>query len=300
MDETRKEDIAVLFADITRSTELYQNVGDEKAYEIIVQSIEMLIEHTQNLGGTVVKTIGDEIMAYFPNVDLAVQAAMGMQQAMINSPNGIKVGFHAGPVIFSDDDIFGDAVNIASRMVGKAESGQIVTLEQDVQLLSKKMRPFARKVRTDWINGVEDTVTFFEFVWWDEDEDSMTRVASSTDTFNNAETPEKNALLITFQNQKIEVGADLKSLTMGRKESNDLVVVEKFVSKEHAKISFSQNKYTLKDNSANGTFILPDDGSLMRMRKWDLVELTGAGTIGLGKAHDPNSEWSIRYEVQSE
>jgi hypothetical protein len=304
LTEPRKENLAVLFADITRSVDLYQAHGDEKAYQIVVQSIEMLVEHTQNFGGTVVKTIGDEIMAFFPSVDQAAKAAIEMQQSMINSPTGIKVGFHAGPVIFSDsgDDIFGDAVNIAARVVGKAESGQIVTLAEDVERLSSSLRPNARKVRTDWIKGVEDTVTFFEFVWWDEDSESMTIVDVGTETFDMAAAGGSSTMTITFEDQVFEMGANLKSLTIGRNKSNDLIVDEQYVSKEHAKIAFSQNKFTLKDSSSNGTFVVPDDGegNRIRLRKWDLKELTGGGIIALGKNPDEGCDWLIQYNVNKE
>jgi class 3 adenylate cyclase len=95
--------------------------------------------------GTVIKTIGDEIMCTFPNANDAVEVAVKMHQSLddmpfpenpaYGSPN-IYVGFQFGKVIRDGSDVFGDTVNLASRMVALTKQRQIITTEGTVKLLS--------------------------------------------------------------------------------------------------------------------------------------------------------------------
>ena len=68
-------EVAVLFADVVGSTRLYELLGDNRARELILICIEVMREATERNRGTVVKTIGDEILAIFPTVDDALNAA---------------------------------------------------------------------------------------------------------------------------------------------------------------------------------------------------------------------------------
>src|SRR3954466_16063618 len=101
---------AVLFADVSGSTKLYETAGDAVALEAIGRCIDTLRRATEEAGGRVIKTIGDEGMALFPGAEAAARAACSMHAMIEALPAvgetrlGIKVGFHAGPVIQRDDD----------------------------------------------------------------------------------------------------------------------------------------------------------------------------------------------------
>src|SRR5436853_5507353 len=104
---------AVLSADVSGRTKRYETAGDAVAHEAIGRCIEQLKSATQAAGGRVVKTIGDEIMAVFASADAGGSAAAEMQAAVSALPAvgdtrlGVKIGFHSGPVIQKDDDVFG-------------------------------------------------------------------------------------------------------------------------------------------------------------------------------------------------
>ena len=118
---------AILFADLSGSTSLYEKLGDQRAL-VAVESV--LTEMRKSIAlhqGRVIKTIGDEIMAVLPSADAAMQAACDMQIRIAaiapidNVRLAIRAGFHYGPAIEEGGDFFGDAVNTAARMTGFAK-----------------------------------------------------------------------------------------------------------------------------------------------------------------------------------
>ena len=87
-------EVAILFADVVGSTQLYDKFGDAKAKETVEACLEVMKEATQQHDGTVIKTIGDEVMSTFPDVDLAMAAAVIMGPSSRN-----KTIFSAPPCI---------------------------------------------------------------------------------------------------------------------------------------------------------------------------------------------------------
>ena len=108
----------VMFADVAGSTAMYENMGDDLARERISKALNALIAISQRHEGTLVKTIGDEILVYFTNVDQAVLAAKSIQETMEDdrSPEtigvSIRIGMQYGSTILENNDIFGNQTGI--------------------------------------------------------------------------------------------------------------------------------------------------------------------------------------------
>src|SRR2546425_4026960 len=140
----------VLFADVSGSTKLYETAGDAVALTAIGRCIERMRKAAESTGGRVVKTIGDEIMALFPSPDAAAGAASEMHATIEQLPEvggaklGVRVGFHSGPVIQREDDVFGDTVNMAARLVEQAGKGQIIISHETAGVFSPAVRKFTR------------------------------------------------------------------------------------------------------------------------------------------------------------
>ena len=81
-------EVAIVFADVVGSTQLYENFGDNKASETVHACLEVMKDATYQYNGTVIKTIGDEVMSTFPTVDDAMGAAVMMQQRIHQQPQG--------------------------------------------------------------------------------------------------------------------------------------------------------------------------------------------------------------------
>jgi adenylate cyclase len=148
MDQARQ--VTVLFADVSGSTKLYESEGDKAAMEAITRCVDQLRQTVESSGGRVVKTIGDAVMAVFPTPDAAAFAASNMQYAIDALPPvganklGVRIGFHCGPVIQSDSDIFGETVNLAARLVEQAGKSQIIMSHETSDQLGPVFRSFKR------------------------------------------------------------------------------------------------------------------------------------------------------------
>lgn len=126
--------IAVLFTDLTDSTAMYERVGDARAFALVHAHFRVLATSIDAHGGALVKTMGDAVMATFPDAARAVAAALEMVDRHVVAEGlgglGVKVGVHAGPclAVRANDrlDYFGSTVNVAARLQAKAKAGQVV------------------------------------------------------------------------------------------------------------------------------------------------------------------------------
>jgi class 3 adenylate cyclase len=133
------KDISFLFTDLKGSTALYDHIGDPKAYFLVRQHFDTLGNAINRYEGAIVKTIGDAVMAAFMNPIDAVRAALEMLREIeafnknISDKLVLKIGIHAGHsiVVNLNDrlDYFGQTVNIASRVQGLADAGEIYISE---------------------------------------------------------------------------------------------------------------------------------------------------------------------------
>src|SRR5512135_2796370 len=142
--------LAILFADISGSTALYEKLGNELALRLVTRTLDLLIHEMNMHQGTLIKTIGDEIMCTFPDATAAAVAAQAMQLALEgqSSVNGesihVRIGMHYGEVIRESDDVFGDAVNVAARVAAITRARQILTTETVVDMLPAALRQSTR------------------------------------------------------------------------------------------------------------------------------------------------------------
>lgn len=136
------KDITLLFTDLKGSTALYDRIGDLNAFSLVQQHFDRLQDVTAANNGTVIKTIGDAVMAAFMNPADAVKAAVAMLDEMegFNRDHSdrlmiLKIGLHKGAsiaVTLNDRlDYFGQAVNIAARIQSLAQAEEIY-LSQEI------------------------------------------------------------------------------------------------------------------------------------------------------------------------
>ena len=129
-DEAGVSQVALLFSDLRGSTALYERMGDAAAYNVVREHFALLAAIVRDHDGAVVKTIGDAVMASFGDPADAVRAALAMQARIADQELMLKLGVHMGPsvVVTLNDrlDYFGSTVNMAARLQGQSEGGEIV------------------------------------------------------------------------------------------------------------------------------------------------------------------------------
>ncbi len=291
-----EQELAILFSDVVGSTRLYDVLGDAKARETIHFCLDTMTAAVQQYEGRVIKTMGDELLATFESVDNAMNAAARMHESITDELNvdgesvTIRIGCHYGPAMVEARDVFGNAVNIASRMTSQAKSGQIITTSPTVDLLSPEWQANARQIDLAKIKGRTDQMALFEVIWKKEDATSMIRSIS----WDEVAASKRGRMVLRYKNQEVEVDESRPLVAIGRADDSDLVVNNHLISRLHAQVELKRGKFRLLDQSTNGTFVLNNQGKELFVRR-DSVQLSGEGFIGLGKSVKPDSPTAIYF-----
>lgn len=156
--------ITVMFTDIYGSTAYYEKFGDIAGLAMVRECNDLLREEIEKFGGRVLKTIGDAVMATFDNCDESIRAAITIQQRLRRANRVrkkedemmVRIGLHHGIGIVKSDDVFGDVVNVASRVEGIALPGQIVISDslrgqvpaQQFDVVSRQLSPKRQEGRS--------------------------------------------------------------------------------------------------------------------------------------------------------
>jgi adenylate cyclase len=290
-------ELAILFADVVGSTRLYELMGDLRARDMVAICIDVMRSATEQRQGTVIKTMGDEVMSTFPSADEALNAAAQMQQQISShaqlkvdgQPVSIRIGCHFGPVMLENRDVFGATVHTANRMTSQAKAGQIITTAATVERLSPEWRASCRQIDVATLKGQGNEVALYEVLWQSEDVTSMVPAISM-----NSRPVRLLRLRIRANDRDLVVDEQHASITIGRAEDNDVVIKGNLISRLHARIEISRSKFVLIDQSTNGTFVQNADGEESFVRR-DSLQIKGQGTIGLGRLPEQDSPQTIRF-----
>jgi class 3 adenylate cyclase len=272
--------LCLVFADVAGSTRLYETIGDQQALAAVERCLSILRRVTQTYRGRVIKTIGDEIMAVFSSAEDGMQATSEMQQRISDLPPfgtnkiAIRIGFHYGPVVEVDGDVFGDTVNTAARMAGLAKAGQIFTTQSTVALLPELLRLSTRGLDALSVKGKAEDVLVAEVIWQENSELTM-KAPSIKPRAKEIELELRGA------DGSIKMDAHSEPLTMGRDPGCGLVIRDARASRVHARIERQRDKFILFDQSTNGTYLKIGDEDNVVLRH-ESMPLHGSGRIGFG------------------
>jgi len=282
--------LAVLFAQISGSAMLYESLGNRRVADAVNGSLDLLKAATVKYRGTVIKTVGDDLIARFDSADFALQAASAMQVSMRGQPDGLglKVGFTVGPVIQDQQDVFGDTVNLAARLASMANPRQILTTRQAVDGLSPFLRSTCRSLYTTTVKGKTEKISVYESLWH---KDKGTTVVPSE------EEPHQPATLkLSCRGRTWSMDEGRDALAAGRDPVSDIVVAGDKVSRHHARIFLRQGKFVIADQSANGTYVRVQQRAEVLLHREEFI-LLGSGSIGLGQSVTDCGEDAISFEI---
>ncbi|MGY8991216.1 MAG: adenylate/guanylate cyclase domain-containing protein, partial [Rhodospirillales bacterium] len=166
--------VTVLFTDIAGSTAMTQELGDAGAQEVVRAHNRVVREALTQHGGREIKHTGDGIMASFSTTSNGVKSAMMMQRGCVehnaahpNLPLRLKIGINAGEPISEDNDLFGSTVQMAARIVDKAQADQIFVSEIVRGICAGKPIRFNNSGAFE-MKGFDGGVVLYEVVWQNE------------------------------------------------------------------------------------------------------------------------------------
>ena len=265
MDQARQT--TVLFADVSGSTKLYESVGDSSAMQAIERCLERLRQTVESSGGRVVKTIGDEVMAAFPAPDAAATAAASMQYAIDALPMvggtklAVRIGFHCGPVIQSESDIFGDTVNVAARLTEQAGRSQIITSRETSEQLGPVFRSFTRRLYAINVKGKAEELELCELIWRQDDDVTISHTRSVQAK------AQALVLRLRYRERDIIRRRENDSIIIGRDQACGLVIADNMASRQHCTVERRQDKFVLADQSTNGTYVTAEGAAEILLQR---------------------------------
>ena len=152
---------AIMFTDIVGYTAL-MGENEELAYELLNKNRQLQKPLIEQYGGRWIKELGDGVMASFPTASDAVSCAIEIQKGcQALKAFRLRIGIHLGELIFEDNDVFGDGVNIASRIQAVAPPGGIWISEAVRQSISNKKNFETVFVKTLSLKNVKQPVKVF-------------------------------------------------------------------------------------------------------------------------------------------
>lgn len=294
----------VLFADLRGSTSLFESLGNTEATSLVTNCVTSLGQCVAEMGGTVVKTLGDGLMAVFVEPVDGVRAASRMHEALERivargkqrggSPGlrvlRLQVAVAHGEVVEMSKDCFGDAVNVSARLIDHAGDNETLITSEVLSRLPAGLRTPFRSIDRITLRGRVEPVAVHGSGGKRASDAAVTEFGE-TDTGTAPETIRLvwNGLERLFSNAQMPA-------VLGRSVQATFCVDDARVSRSHARINWHGGSFQITDLSYNGTYVQFAAGEIINLRRSSCT-LHGSGAIGLGGTPiDPTSA-SVRFSV---
>ncbi len=156
--------VSIMFTDIVGYTALMGN-DEHKALELLVKNRQIQHPVIEQFGGKWIKELGDGVLASFTTVADAVNAAIRIQERCTKENQfQLRIGIHLGDVLFENEDVFGDGVNIAARIQSIANPGCIYVSESVHQNIGNKKEIVSRFIKEETLKNVKEPVRIYEIL----------------------------------------------------------------------------------------------------------------------------------------
>ena len=305
---TQVGEATVLFADLRGSTSMYETLGNADASAVVTQSVALLARIVEQHTGRVVKTLGDGLLALFVAPEPAVEAASDMHETMErigvpvqgfvstaarSVPLKLQVGIACGEIVEMSGDVFGDAVNVAARLIDHAGDNETLVTANVLADFDAILRARFRSLDRMQLRGRVEPV----HVYLLEGTRRFGDTAATAFGDLGAPTAEPEAIrLIWLDQNHIYAGTHLP-LVLGRSPEATTIIDDTRVSRSHARVAWHGGRFELTDLSYNGTYVRFDnDPEIIGLRRGSCT-LHGTGTIGLGAPPSEPTAPSVRFEI---
>ena len=302
---TRISDRTVLFADLRGSTALFETLGNAEATSVVTHCVKALGAPVSKHNGHVVKTLGDGLMAVFDDPATAVQVAMLMHElleGMVSRGNerGASSGLRAlrlqvalarGEVVEMSGDCFGDAVNVAARLLDHAGDNETLITVEVLQGLSLEMRSRFRSLDRLVLRGRVEPVQVH--VMGGRRSVGDLAVTQFGDV---GAVQEPDGLRLMWAGVHRVFASQQMPVVLGRSPQATFCVDDARVSRSHGRVDWHSGSFQLSDLSYNGTYVRFNDGEIVSLRRGSCT-LHGSGTIGLGGTPTDPGSACVSFDV---
>lgn len=291
---------AILLADVSGSTRLYREHGDEQASLLVHDCVAGMQAIAERHGGEYVRSKGDDVLCLFEDPNAAVEAGRDIIKLGVDGAVSLHAGLHWGVVVQRGAELFGDAVNIAARLSSQAKDNELMVSRTVLDKAQNVDASDMRSMGEVTFRGFDMPIgTYALLAEASRGKDEATLFGSQPTMFNvqmAARAAATNVRLIwSGGTRQVTEGGQVR---IGRSAQCELVLPEAWVSRVHAALSVRGGVVELQDSSSAGTTLSLGDAAPFFVRR-QTVALSGQGTIELGNGTDPAAP-RIRFEIGTE
>jgi len=296
---------AILFADLRGSTALYLKLGNTEAATVVTHSLAMLGQIIARAGGRVIKTLGDGLMAVFDDAERAVESSSSLHDSLeriapvaeglpIKTPAiKLKVAIAWGEMVEVDGDCFGDAVNVAARLLDLSGDSETLTTAQLLRELPSDQHDRFRSIDKLHLRGRKEPVAVLRM------DSRRFGDTMSTMIMEPGVSDMPDGVRLTWLGTERVFSPASMPLVLGRSPQASFCVSDSRVSRSHARIESHSGHFYLSDLSYNGTHVKFDhDDQVLTLRRGTCT-LHGSGVISLGAPPNDPTSTQINFEVLS-
>jgi adenylate cyclase len=281
---------AIMFTDIVGYTALMGH-DEEKAFEILNKNRKLQKPLIEKYQGRWIKELGDGVMASFNTVSDAVNAALKIQEACNTAKDfQLRIGIHLSEVVFENEDVFGDGVNIASRIQAIAQPGGIYISEPVYNNIANKPGIDTKFVKQETLRNVKEPVRIYEV-----SAGSGTAASLSITKGEPANAQKKSIAVLPFLNMSNDAEQDYFCDGISEEILNALTHLN------NLRVISRTSAFALKDKNLDAREI----GKILDVESLLEGSVRKAGnrlriTTKLVKVSDGSHLWSDRYDHELE
>lgn len=271
---------AILMADVSGSTPLYERHGDQVASKLVFECVEGMQNIANHRGGEFVRSKGDDVLCLFQNPDQALIAAKEILDHGTAGSVSVHGGLHWGSVVWRGTELFGGAVNVSARLSSRAKDNEFLLSGDFTHRISPNPSIELRPMGEITLRGTAVPTEIFALLA--QAEGGETRLIAQTQMFeiHRQATGANTSVRLSTHGFSRDV-SEGEEITIGRSTECDLVLPLPWVSRVHASISVRSGLVEITDRSAAGCTLHAGDTTGYFIRR-QTVSLTGNGTIELG------------------
>jgi class 3 adenylate cyclase len=280
--EKFRRNITILFTDIKGSTAYFEKYGDAAGLVMVDGCNNLIGDITRQHGGTVIKTIGDAVMASFEDPVKAVSAAVKMQEAIyadgltkpVQDRVSIRIGLNYGLGIVKPDDVFGDVVNVASRVESVGQPEQVVISDTVYEQVVKSNQFKLFYLGRFSLKGKGENRDLYEVQWTERNAPKKAAAHTVVMSSVKATSVPRCKLLRVLKDGSIGDQYQLKGdkLEVGRLRGDCQFPEDEKMAPAHARFTMKQNQLFVEDISGVSSVFIGliatytlKDGDIVRM-----------------------------------
>ncbi|MDC8783706.1 adenylate/guanylate cyclase domain-containing protein [Roseateles koreensis] len=303
---TQIRERTVLFADLRGSTALFETLGNAEATSVVTHTVNRVAQAVSECHGRLIKTLGDGLMAVFDAPRDGVHAAIRMHEllervAAMGRQHGASSGLRAlrmqvalarGEVVEMNGDCFGDAVNVAARLLDHAGDNETLITEEVLLGLPSAQTSRFRSLDLIAVRGRAEPVHVHVL-----NQAHHGDIAAATQFGEVVQAIEPDGIRLQWMDLDRVFDIESMPIVLGRSVQATYCITDGRVSRSHARIDWHGGSFSVTDLSYNGTFVrFSDDAEIVSLKRGSCT-LHGSGVIGLGSPPIDATSPTVRFEV---